>query len=320
MIASLHKESWKARNPLVRLSGVEEILVVIRFQSNCRRHVVDTMLLCNSHKDDSTLVVRARDPEIRTRRVESFRSFQRSRCVTRLLSDPRHVAASLEAQETMPDDAKERLRKSLQSSLRQTLLRLVTVLDISEVGTSKLLSVPVRHLHTLVPRLECRRRLTCAEQWASLAEALGGRKRSSSRRRTQCRVGGASLRAQLASASAVHCCASPRRGYFAEVHGVRAHQFIQLALRSPSHWKKSGFDSGWWTRSLPQTAPTKVLLQERRQWRVHDWITSDSLDFCDHKLRRVRCAVSGGSELCTHGKLKFACSLCDSLVKRRKKF
>ena len=34
---------------------------------------------------------------------------------------------------TMPDDAKERLRKSLQSSLRQTLLRLVTMLETDVV-------------------------------------------------------------------------------------------------------------------------------------------------------------------------------------------
>ena len=43
--------------------------------------------------------------------------------VAGLLSDPRRVAAALEAQDTMPGDAKERLRKARQSCLRKTLVR-----------------------------------------------------------------------------------------------------------------------------------------------------------------------------------------------------
>ena len=77
--------------------------------------------------------------------------FSASRCVTRLLSDPRHVAGSFEAKETMPKETKERLRKSLQSCLRQMLLRLFNKLNTSKVSTSKLLTVSRTHLHTLVP-------------------------------------------------------------------------------------------------------------------------------------------------------------------------
>ena len=122
------------------------------------------------------LFVRMRDPEIRACRVVSLGSFQRSRCVTRLLSDPRHVAGSLEAKETMPDDGKERLRKSLQSCLRQMLLRLLNKLDTSEVGTSKLLTVSRTHLHTLVPSSDVKGPV-CADQWGTLARRLGAGER-----------------------------------------------------------------------------------------------------------------------------------------------
>ena len=66
---------------------------------------------------------------------------------------------------------------SLQSCLQQTLLRLVTVLDMSDVGTSKLLSFPMRYLHTLVPGSTVDG-VACSEQWVLLAEAQGGRKRT----------------------------------------------------------------------------------------------------------------------------------------------
>ena len=61
----------------------------------------------------------------------------------------------------MPDDAKERLRKSLQSCLRQTLLRLFFWLDTSEVGISRFLGVPLTPVHT--PGLSVEG-VACAEQ------------------------------------------------------------------------------------------------------------------------------------------------------------
>ena len=103
--------------------------------------------------------------------------------VTRLLSVPRHVADAPKEQWTMPDDAQERLWKSLQSCLRQTLLRLLTVLDTSELGTSKLLTVPMDHLHAVVPGSNVDG-LACAEQWVSLAEASSGRRRTSHKRKS----------------------------------------------------------------------------------------------------------------------------------------
>ena len=80
-----------------------------------------------------------------------------------LLSNPRQVADLLKGQEAMPQNAKERLRTSLPSRLRQTLLRLVNTLDVSEVGTFKILSVPQGHIHTLVPGSNLEGR-ACAEQ------------------------------------------------------------------------------------------------------------------------------------------------------------
>ena len=56
------------------------------------------------------LFAQTSDPKIRACRVISLVSFQRSSCVTRL-SDPRHVAGSLEANVSMPDVDTERLQK-----------------------------------------------------------------------------------------------------------------------------------------------------------------------------------------------------------------
>ena len=79
------------------------------------------------------------------------------------------------AQGTLAKDARERLRKSLQSCLRQTLLHLVTVLDTSELGTLRLLAVPLSHLRPLVPGSNVEG-LACAEQWTALARSVGTRK------------------------------------------------------------------------------------------------------------------------------------------------
>ena len=57
------------------------------------------------------LFAQTSDPKIRACRVISLVSFQRSSCVTRLLSDPRHVAGSLDAKVSMPDVDTERLQK-----------------------------------------------------------------------------------------------------------------------------------------------------------------------------------------------------------------
>ena len=95
--------------------------------------------------------------------------------VMRLLSHPRQQAHSCDVPGVMPDDAQERLRKSLQSCLRQTLLRLVSALDVSEAGTSKLLSVPLGHLHNLVAASSVEG-VAWAEQWRALARCVGARK------------------------------------------------------------------------------------------------------------------------------------------------
>ena len=79
------------------------------------------------------MFVQTSDPKMRACRVVSLRSS----CVTRLLSDPRHLAGSLEAKVTMPYDDKERLQKLLQSFQHQNCSALFTNWDTSEVGTSK---------------------------------------------------------------------------------------------------------------------------------------------------------------------------------------
>ena len=262
------------------------------------------------------MVVQARDPEIRACRVESFRSFHSSRCVTRLLSNPRREADPLEALGTMPDDAQERLRKSLQSCLRQTLLHLVTVLDTSEVGTSKLLSVPIRQLRTLVPSSNVEG-AACAEQWSLLAEALGEGQRASRRRNSV--VSGVlkyepNLRLQ-ALPTVVHC----------------PFESVVLRCTECSHPMSSS-----WFFVHPRTGRTQVLMphnghndcrrlckrvcyfrSEQRRESILDVLTC--LDFCVHARARRMCAQCGGSACCVHGKQRYWCAECAHLVKRRKK-
>ena len=81
----------------------------------------------------------------------------------------------------MPDDAKERLRKSLQSCLRRTFLRLLNALDVSDGGTSKLLWVPQRHLNTFVP-VSTVEGVACANEWTALLQPSGRQKRIARRR------------------------------------------------------------------------------------------------------------------------------------------
>ena len=75
----------------------------------------------------------------------------------RFLLNPRRDADAHEAQESVPDDAKERLQKSLQSCLRQMLLRLlIGWMNMSEAGTTILLSVPLVTSTPLCQARECK--------------------------------------------------------------------------------------------------------------------------------------------------------------------
>ena len=119
-------------------------------------------------------------------------------------SDPRHVVASLEAQGTMPVDAKERLWTGV--CLRQTLLRLETVFDTSEVITSRLLAVPLTQLTPL-----CRARLSrclllrsCGLLWPGCWCSEDDPTRSDLVVSSI-----VALRTQCASAGPIHRCASP---------------------------------------------------------------------------------------------------------------
>ena len=262
------------------------------------------------------MVVRTRHPEIRTRRVEPLRFFQRSLCVTRLLSNPRHVAASPEAQGTLPDDAKERLRKSLQPCLRQTLLRLVTVLDISEVGITRLLTVPLTHLHTLVPS-STDQGLACAEQWAALAKSAGAR--TLTQRRRDLVVSGMlhyepNVRVQAlptvvhrpAESVVLRCteCSHPMSSSWYFVHSRTGEAKVLTPMS--------------WTRAVPQAGHNQKcdVRSEHKDECIMD--NFDSLDFCEHTKKRTNCAQCGGI-CCVHGKQRHTCSECDHLVKRRKK-
>ena len=216
----------------------------------------------------------------------------------------------------MPDDAKGRLRKSLQSCLRQTLLRLVTVLDTSEVGTSRLLAVPLGHLHTFVPGSNVEG-LACAEQWTMLAEALGRRKMTQPRRKVV--VSGIlqyepNLRLQALS-TVVH----------------RPAESVLLRCTECSHPLSSS-----WYFVHPRTGRSKVLTPSAGHAqcrRLHQRICRfsckdrrscfpdkvDHLDFCEHAKARIVCLVCDGSAFCVHGKRRYRCPECAHLVKRRKK-
>jgi len=233
----------------------------------------------------------------------------------RLMSNPRHVA-SIETHGTMPEDAKERLRKSLQSCLRQTFLRLVTVLDTSEVGTSRLLTVPLTHLHTLVPGSSVQG-LACGEQWAALAKSV--RVREVTQRRRDVIVSGVlhyepNLRVQALS-TVVH----------------RLAESVLLRCTECSHPLSSS-----WYFVHPRTGAAQVLTpsnghaqchrlhkrlcffrsENRRESILDAWTR---LDFCEHAKARRVCLLCHGSAFCVHGKRRYRCRECAHLVKRRKK-
>ena len=77
----------------------------------------------------------------------------------------------------MSDDGKELLRTSLQACLRQMYM--------SEVCTSRLLTVPRTHLHTLVPTADVKG-LACADQQATLVRCLGVRQIKAHRHNLEC--------------------------------------------------------------------------------------------------------------------------------------
>ena len=259
------------------------------------------------------MVVRTRDSEIRACRVESFRSFHRSRCVTRLLSDPRHVTASLEAQGTMPHDAQERLRKSLQSSLRRTLLRLVSVLDVEEIDTAKLLSVPLCCLQSLVPGLRLEE-LACAEQWAALARCVAARE-VSAHRHDLVVSGVLQYEPNLhlkALATVVHrpaervvlrCteCSQPMSSSWYFFHPRTG--AAQVLTPSRGHYRCSKLHSR-----------TCYFRSKERSESILDIFTN--LDFCEHKKQRKFCVLCGGCACCAHGKQRHRCSMCAPLLKR----
>jgi len=233
--------------------------------------------------------------------------------VTRLLSNPRRKPETLEANWTMPDDAKKRLRKSLQSRLRQTLLRLVTVLDTSEVGTSRLLAVPLSHFHTLVPGSKVEA-LACAEQWTTLLEALDDRKEVASRRQSGILQYEPNLRLQTLSTV---------------VHRPAESVLLKCTECGLPMWSS-------WYFVHPRTGVTQVLMPQNGHAdcrRLHNRLclfrsedkrscfpdNFHSLRFCEHNTRRRDCVACGGAGCCIHGRRRYRCSLCDNLVKRRKR-
>ena len=162
------------------------------------------------------------------------------------MSGPRRKADALEALGTMPDDAKERLRKSQQSSLRHSLPRLLTGLDRSEVGTTQLLAVPLVQLRNLVP-VSRTEGLACAGQWTALLEALGGRKASSSKCQSGTLQYEPNLRVQALS-TVVH----------------RPAESVLLRCTACSHALPSS-----WSLVVPQAPQTSLLFSKRGEARVY---------------------------------------------------
>ena len=196
------------------------------------------------------------------------------------------------------------------------LLRLVSVVDVSEVGTSQLLAVPLAHLHTLVPGATVEG-LACAEQWAVLAKRVGARTRTQPRRALV--VSGMvqyepNLRLQALS-TVVH----------------RSSESVVLRCTECGHPISSS-----WYFVHPRTGAAQVLTPTRghfacsklRMRRCHfrneektkSILDSFSaLDFCEHGRQRNHCAACGGCAMCVHGKHRKNCPVCASLVKRRKR-
>ena len=157
----------------------------------------------------------------------------------------------------------------------------------------------------------------CVEQWASLAEALGGRKRTSRRRNSV--VSGVfryepNLRVQALS-TVVH----------------RLDESVVLRCTECSHPMSSS-----WYFVHPRTGVTQVLTpmnghahcrrlhQRKCHFRSEDrgaCITDNfnCLDFCEHVRQRQDCAACGGCGCCVHGRQRRNCRACAPFVKRRKK-
>ena len=216
----------------------------------------------------------------------------------------------------MQDDAKERLRKSLQSCLRQTLLRLVTVLDTSEAGTSRLLAVPLGHLRSLVPGSNVEG-LACSEQWTALATRVGTQKGTAHRRDVI--VSGTlhyepNLRVQALS-TVVHrpaesvllrCteCSHPLSSSWYFVHPGTGRSQILTPQNGHAHCRK-----------LHQ----RVCLFRSEDKRSCFPDNVHLLDFCEHAKARRMCLLCHGNACCVHGKRRYSCPECAHLVKRRKK-
>ena len=246
-----------------------------------------TRLSSNPHKEYSAYVVRKRDPEIRACRVESSQVLPEITVSLGSMSNPRRKADAFDAEGTMPDDAKERLRKSLQSCLRQTLLRLVTVLDTSEVGTSRLLAVPLGHLHTFVPGTNVEG-LACADQWAALSRRVGARTRTPPQRDLvlpKVWQYEPNLRVQ-ALPTVVH---RPAESVLLRCTVVLTSHFVELVLRPPWHRQIAGVDSVCWTQpSATGCANVGVTFDVRdRRESILDVFTR--LDFCEHATARIEC-------------------------------
>ena len=132
---------------------------------NCRREVGCCKLLsegcCVTHPRQDCAVVRTRDPEIRALRIESLSPYT-GHAVSQD-SCPNHGTWLIRSRRRGKclHDAKERLRKSLQSCLRQRLLHLVILLDTSEVGHLETLGGATDSSSHPCARLESRRARLC---------------------------------------------------------------------------------------------------------------------------------------------------------------
>ena len=216
----------------------------------------------------------------------------------------------------MPDDAQERLQKSLQSRLRQTLIRCFNALDRRDVGTSRLLSVPLIQLRSIMEAASVVG-VACSQQWTTLAHVLARCKTTTGSRNIV--VSGVlqyepNLRLQALS-TVVH----------------RPDEGVLLRCTECGHPMSSS-----WYFVHPRTGTTQVLtpsfghypcfvLHKRRCYfrsgdrreSIQDVFTL--LDFCEHARARKDCVQCSGSACCVHGKQRRKCRACASLVKRRKK-
>lgn len=203
------------------------------------------------------------------------------------------------------------LRAAQQTCIRDFLLRLLCSLDLQDAGTRKLLSVPVKHIQTLLHTVDLMS-VTASEQWTRLGDMLGltGRPDSNPRKIRKHRDDDARL--------------TVRDGSFTPNWDVqRLPSVFRRDVATILHCASCGeqITSNWYVRLGGSLRVLTPLNGHRKcQGPASPFVPIDGskfikdikffCDICCHGKRRSECVQCGGSDICEHGKVKRKCKPC----------